>query len=140
MNPVFGDTAYWIGLTSPADVQHRAAVALAQSIGSRLIVTSQVVLTELLDGAAERGSAVRNGAVRFVRLLDTLPNVRVIPQTPELFAAALALYEQRPDKAWNLTDCASLVICQQEGVYDVLTHDYHFAQMGLNSMLRSPAP
>ena len=97
-----------------------------------------MVLTEFLDGAATRGAGIRREAARFARLLGSLPGVRVIPQTPELFAAALALYEQRVDKEWSLTDCASLVICQQEGIYDVLTYDRHFLQMGLNTLLRPP--
>jgi len=41
--------------------------------------------------------------------------VQVIPQTPELFAAALALYEARLDTEWSLTDCASLVIVSRRG-------------------------
>jgi hypothetical protein len=59
-----------------------------------------MVMTEFLDGAATRGEGIRRAA-RFARLLDSLPNVRVIPQTPELFAAALALYEERVDKKWR---------------------------------------
>ena len=139
MKPVFADAGHWIALNSPLDGLHQRAVTSAQNLGSRTIVTSQMVLTEVLDGTASRGQAIREQTVRFTRLLASLPNVRIIPQTPELFEAALTLYAQRPDKQWSLTDCASFVICRQEGITDVLTHDHHFVQMGLNAMLRDPS-
>lgn len=138
MNPVFADTAYWIAINSPSDSLHTVAVSVSRQVGSRSIVTSQMVLTEFLDGAATRGAGLRREAARFARILTTLPSVQVIPQTSELFAAALALYEQRLDKEWSLTDCASFVICRQEGIQDVLTYDQHFVQMGLNALLRTP--
>ena len=138
MNPVFADTAHWIAINSPADGLHTVAVDVSRRLGSRPILTSQMVLTEFLDGAATRGAGIRRETARFARLLEALPNVRVIPQTAELFAVALALYEQRLDKEWSLTDYASFVICRQEGIHDVLTYDQHFAQMGLNTLLRTP--
>ena len=135
MNPVFADAVYWIALFSGTDTLHEAATTLTQNLGSRSIVTSQMVLTEYLDGAAERGANYRREAALNVRLLMTIPNLRIVPQIPQLFDAALTLYEQRADKKWSLTDCASLAICRQENIHDVLTHDYHFTQMGLNVLL-----
>ncbi len=136
MNPVFADAAQWIALSSPDDALHEAAKRQMLAIGARTLVTSQMVLTEFLDGAATRGAYQRTRAAQFVRRIPLLPNVRVVPQTPELFTAALTLYEQRPDQAWSLTDCASLLICRQEQIMDVLTYDHHFTQMGLNALLR----
>lgn len=138
MNPVFADAAQWIALSSPDDTLHEVARRQMLAIGSRPVVTSQMVLTEFLDGAATRGVYQRTRAAQFVRRIPLLPNVRVVPQTPELFAAALALYEQRPDQSWSLTDCASLLICQQEQITDVLTYDHLFLQMGLIALLREP--
>lgn len=56
--------------------------------------------------------------------------------TPELFADALALYRDRSDKAWSLTDCASIVICQREGITEVPGYDRHFEQAGFVALLR----
>ena len=139
MNPIFADSAHWIAMVSPDDGLHAAAAKQMLAVGSRPIITSQMVLVEFLDGAAVRGAYNRNRAAAYAERIPLLPNVRVISQTPELFDAALALYKQRLDKAWSLTDCASFVICEREGITDVLTHDHHFTQMGLNTLLRLPA-
>jgi predicted nucleic acid-binding protein len=54
----------------------------------------------------------------------------VLPQTRADFDAALALYEARPDKAYSLTDCRSMVALHALGVAEVLTNDHHFTQEG----------
>ena len=40
------------------------------------------------------------------------------------------------DKSWSLTDCASFLIMEEEGVTDALSHDRHFAQAGFQTLLR----
>jgi predicted nucleic acid-binding protein len=40
------------------------------------------------------------------------------------------LYEQRPDKAYSLTDCISMQVMRREGLTEVLTNDHHFIQEG----------
>ena len=72
MNMVFADTAYWIALNSPFDALHKSAVAISHNLGSRTMVTSQMVLTEFLDGTETRGQAIREQGVRFVRMLGSL--------------------------------------------------------------------
>ena len=42
----------------------------------------------------------------------------------------MALYEQRPDKKWSLTDCLSFLIMADEGLTEALTGDHHFEQAG----------
>jgi len=41
-----------------------------------------------------------------------------------------------PDKGWSLTDCASFVIMEDEGLPAALTHDHHFEQAGFQALLR----
>ena len=43
----------------------------------------------------------------------------------------LELYANRLDKGYSLTDCVSMVVMKQMGIYEILTHDKHFAQEGL---------
>ena len=138
MTPVFADTEYWIAINSPRDDLYACAVAVTQILRNRPIVTSEMVLAEFLDGCATRGENVRRMATAFVRGLSTVGLLRICPQTSALFLDALTLYESRADKEWSLTDCSSIVICQQENIIDVLTHDHHFAQAGLNALLREP--
>lgn len=49
---------------------------------------------------------------------------------------ALKLYRDMADKNWSLTDCASFLIMEEEGLTAALTHDRHFAQAGFHTLLR----
>lgn len=62
--------------------------------------------------------------------------MKIQPQTHEQFSMALGLYEQRADKKWSLTDCASFLAMQEEGITDALAHDDHFQQAGFTALLR----
>lgn len=136
MNAAFADTGHFIAVLSPADALHARAAAQTQKLGARPVVTTEMVLTELLNDFGARGTHLRQAAAQFVAQMRARNVVRILPQTPELFADALTLYRQRPDKEWSLTDCASILICQREGIADVLTHDQHFTQAGLTALLR----
>jgi predicted nucleic acid-binding protein len=61
----------------------------------------------------------------------------MIPQTSDQFDRALSRCEDRVDKDWSPTDCASFLIMEAEGIEVVLTHDdRHFAQAGFQALLR----
>lgn len=65
-----------------------------------------------------------------VRDILSDPTTQVLPQTSADFAAALALFEARPDKDYSLTDCRSMLALQSLGITEVLTNDHHFTQEG----------
>ena len=69
---------------------------------------------------------------------ETDPDVDVLPQTRTDFDAALALYEARPDKAYSLTDCRSMLAMRALGVTEVLTSDHHFSQEGFTILFPGP--
>ena len=71
MRLVFADTLYWGAALHPHD-QYRAQVIRAREArGEVRLVTTDEVLTELLDGLAQRGTHLREAAVRAVRrILD----------------------------------------------------------------------
>jgi uncharacterized protein len=100
MNAVFADAGYWIALFNPRDQLHAKAVVVSQVVQGRLLVTSQMVLTEFLNHYAALGQQFRERAVQVARLLESHADVEVVPQTASQFETALALYAQRPDKAW----------------------------------------
>jgi predicted nucleic acid-binding protein len=58
------------------------------------------------------------------------PTTQVLPQTSADFAAALALYEARPDKGYSATDCRSMLAMRSLAIVEVLTNDHHFTQEG----------
>lgn len=137
MNAVFADAGYWIALFNPRDQLHTKAVAISQVIQGRLLITSQMVSTEFLNHYAALGQQFRERAVQIAHQLENHTDVEVVPQTAAQFEAALALYAQRPDKAWGLTDCASFLIMQARGITEALAHDEHFQQAGFVPLLRA---
>ncbi len=78
---------------------------------------------------------MRTAAVELIDELLSDPRINVVRQTPDLFDEALALYRLRPDKAYSLVDCMSMVVCRQMEIAEVLTHDRHFQQEGFTVLL-----
>lgn len=60
----------------------------------------------------------------------------MIPQTRASFLSGMALYGQRPDKRYSLTDCISMQTMRSEGITEVLTNDRHFEQEGFQALFR----
>jgi predicted nucleic acid-binding protein len=95
-----------------------------------------MVLVELLNDFARRGESLRAAAVTLVERLSANPNVSIVAQTSLQFRDSLALYRERPDQTWSLTDCASFLIMTEQGIEEALAHDKHFEQMGFKALLR----
>lgn len=127
---VFADTFYWLALAQPRDLWHVAVTRWGGANASARIITSDEVLVEFLNALAGTGPAGRAYAVATVRDIRTDPQVVVLPQTRADLDAALVLYEARPDKAYSLTDCRSMLALRAYGLTEVLTHDHHFTQEG----------
>lgn len=47
----------------------------------------------------------------------------------------LEFYRSRLDKQYSLTDCVSMLTMREREVFQVLTHDRHFAQEGFLLLL-----
>jgi predicted nucleic acid-binding protein len=136
MKPVFADTAYWMALLSARDQLHSRALEASTQLKGARIVTSDWVLTELLNGLANSGSEMRSAAAAVAVALRTDSNVTVVPQTQQAFTASLDLYRERSDKGWSLTDCASFLTIRELGITAALTSDKHFEHAGCAALLR----
>ena len=130
MTPVFADTAYWYGLLIRNDQWHDAAVRAMAEVGNRPIVTTEMVLAELLNAVSRMGPGIRADAAAKIRELQRDPNVTVIEQTAVQFEKALSGYESRLDKRWGITDCASFRVMDDAGIAEALTSDRDFVQAG----------
>ncbi len=139
MKSVFADTSYWVGLANPLDQWNALAKAASRQLGTCRIVTSDEVLTEFLNYFAERGPHFRATAAKLVRSIHANSNVTVLPQTREAFLAAMAMYEQRQDKQYSLTDCSSMIRMKQQSIQEVLTADRHFGQEGFQVLMAPPS-
>lgn len=137
MRTVFADSNYWIGLLNPKDNQHARAIAASNALGRVRLITSEMVLVEVLNGLA-RFPALRHQAVTLTDRIMTDPNTDVVPLSGMLFRDALAEYKRHLDKQWSIVDCASFVIMRQRGLHEALTHDHHFTQAGFTALLRDP--
>ncbi len=135
MKPAFADTFYWIALANPRDHTHNRVLSFSGSLGSRVIVTTDEVLTEFLAFCAS-DSQLRMAAAAAVQDILGAAHVRVIPQTRGSFLSGLELYRARLDKAYSLTDCISMQTMWRESITEVLTNDRHFQQEGFRALFR----
>lgn len=133
----FVDTGYVIALVSPRDRFHAVAKQLAEQIkvGDVRLVTSQAVILEI--GAALSRLHFRAAAVRLIETLQTDPSIDVIPLSDALLQRAFALFRDRSDKEWSLTDCVSFEIMRERDIADALTPDAHFEQAAFKALMLS---
>jgi predicted nucleic acid-binding protein len=80
MRVLFVGAVYWIALLSPRDNLHERAVAMSRSLDQTLLVTTEMVLTEVLNAFAERGALFRRTATALVLRLRQDANTRIVPQ------------------------------------------------------------
>ncbi|NJM70790.1 MAG: type II toxin-antitoxin system VapC family toxin [Scytonema sp. RU_4_4] len=130
MKLVFADTFYWLALINPRDNWHGKAIEMTRTLEVVQIITTDEVLTEVLNFLCTYGNRMRQRNVQLIKDIIANSNIQVMQQTRESFLQGLELYENRLDKEYSLTDCISMQTMKQLGIIDVLTHDRHFAQEG----------
>jgi predicted nucleic acid-binding protein len=128
VNRVFADTHFFVAIFDRSDRHHHEALTRQQ--GARLIVTSEFVLLETLNAFAGAKQHLRVGIASFLSHLQERTGFEVVPCSSRAFKDALALYINRPDKGWSLTDCSSFLITEDLGITAALTGDKHFLQAG----------
>jgi predicted nucleic acid-binding protein len=62
--------------------------------------------------------------------------VHIGAHSEQAFQAGLALYHERPDKGYSLTDCISMQTMRREGLTEAVTSDRHFEQEGFRVLFR----
>ena len=137
MREVFADTGYWVAMISSDDVLRDAVDRIAGELGACQVVTSEMVLVEVLNFFARGGDRARSVAVAAVRDLNHHSDVEIVAQTSAQFAKAFDRYSSRLDQSWSLVDCSSFVLMEERGIRDALAHDIDFVQAGFNALLRS---
>ena len=133
MTPVFADTAFYIALVNERDALHGRATDLSREL-HRQAVTTEYVLLEVANYLSR--TADRPALIALLGDIEADPNSLVVPSGPELFAEGKALFAQRLDKEWSLTDCISFVVMRRRGISEALTSDHHFQQAGFSILLK----
>ena len=138
MSDYFGDAGYWIALSDPDDALHQQAAecnTLLELEGAQ-IVTTHLVLNELLNPRSGTTRRRRQAAIDLVDQIKANPLVTIEPQSLEQFDEALERLRHRVDQEWSITDCASFLVMERYGITTALTGDHHFTQAGFLAMLR----
>ena len=136
MNGIWVDTFFWVALNDKRDNFHFRARDLALELGSTPLFTSEAVIIEFVNFFSEYGPYFRRAAVNRAREILDSSQITVVEMTRTRFLAAIALHAQRPDKGYSLTDCISMQMMRELGLFEILTHDHHFAQEGFVPVLR----
>ena len=135
MRTLYADTAYWLALILTDDPWHDIAVLLSNEHDNAIIVTTEMVITELLNAVSRFGEYHRTQAVNEVLRMRSDPNVEIIAQTGLQFRNAFNLYRSRPDQRWGLTDCSSFILMRERGITHALTADRDFTQAGFTILM-----
>lgn len=133
---LFLDTAFVQALLNRNDQYHSIAKArLNELSAAKEVWTTEAILIEIGNALS---SSHREGAVRFIKQCYATPNTHVVPVDTGLLNRALALYDERTDKDWGLTDCISFVVMSDQNLTDAMTTDRHFIQAGFQALMREP--
>jgi predicted nucleic acid-binding protein len=135
-NDVFLDTGHVVALASKRDAHHRRALALSERVSEERVqvLTTEAVLVEVGNALASAQS--RQFAARYIASVRHTPTFEVVYASRDLLDRGLALYRERQDKSWSLTDCISFVVMREQGLRDALAADRDFQQAGFNALLR----
>ena len=136
MREVFADAGYWIAVTYNDDELHPIARSVTNELGTCRIVTTEMVLVELLNYASRLGSHMRKLASDLAQNILHDADVEVMPQTSRQFREAASRYADRTDQRWGVTDCASFLLMEQRGITEALAYDRDFRQAGFAALLR----
>ena len=129
----FADTRYWLALVNTKDHWHARARRIAAGL-RRPLVTTEGVLLEL--GTALAKERWRALGIETLARIRAHPEIAIVAIDSSLAERALALYSDRTDKEWGLTDCASFVVMGDRGITVALSADQHFVQAGFLALLR----
>jgi uncharacterized protein len=133
MSVAFADTFFFLALLDTREPRHLDALAASRD-GRLRLVTTEWVLTEFGDAYSDPKD--RDDCVALYKAVFQNRRVKIIAADTRLFQRGIALFENRSDKKWSLTDCISFVVMHDEGILDALTGDHDFEQAGFNALLK----
>ena len=132
MGEVFVDTVHLLALLNPRDQWRDVALDRAATEAGPLVTTA-AVLIEVADALCRPGH--RNLAGEAIAAIREDPSFTCVPVDDGLFARGLALYDERDDEPWSLTDCISFEVMRDRGIDRAFTADRHFVQAGFRALL-----
>ena len=138
--PVFVDTVYLIASFDPTDQWRTAAQRAIRSIGSRLLVTTDGVLSEFLAHCSRYDGERRRRAAVIAQRYKASSNFEVVELPSTLVEAGIEAYggEFRYTRL-SLQDCISILVMRRYGITEALTADREFTVAGISVLMQAPA-
>lgn len=133
MSEVFADTYFYIALVSIKDRFHSLARQFASSDTLHL-VTTEYVLIEIANFFSR--AHLKSVFLDIHSDVQGDAKTRVIPASADLLQKGIALYANRTDHDWSLTDCLTFTVMSERSIDTALTADHHFVQAGYQILLR----
>ena len=132
---VFLDSNGWIALLNSRDQLHAAAVDAWHALGKQAarIVVSDWIVAETGNGLSRTAARIRFPEA--VSRIESSHHAQLLEINGSRRSAALALYADRADKSWGLTDCSSFVVMRELSIAAAFTSDRHFEQAGFRCLL-----
>ena len=117
MKPTFVDASFLIALSLKDDALHQRAIQWQRVVRGRLLSTEYVILEVFNALSDERDRPL---AARAYQIFRQDPLVTILSASSTLMDEGIALFTERPDKRWGLTDCISFVVMTRFGATDAL--------------------
>ena len=136
---VFWDTSAFVALGNADDDLHEQAVRVSGALAQQeaRILTTSAVLTEVANTFSRSGwRPVAHQLVESLRQSAVLGIARVIHVDEPLWERGWALFVERPDKHWGLTDCISFVVMQDQSITRAFASERHFEQAGFERLIQ----
>ena len=133
MKRCFADTNYFLAIINPDDSAYARAVEYSRNSDLSLVSTAWIFMELANSMSRSRDRQL------FTTILDDFvadPLSLLISADDRLFRLGIALYHNRPDKHWSLTDCISFIVMEEHGIHEALTADHHFEQAGFLALLK----
>ena len=133
---VFADSFAWIAAINKSDNYHEISLKTIETLLKKglKLVTSNYVIVETINALSK--AEFRKAVIEFVDKLEMSPSVEIIKITDEMYNNAWALYQQRMDKDWGITDCTSFEVMRMFNIKKALTNDKHFEQAGYSLVVK----
>lgn len=128
------DTGYFLALVGQSDQHGARARRWGALLNEPLLVITEFVLLEIVS-ALSKGTS-RLHATQIFHTVTSDPGYMFVRASSVLLSAGMALYQQRSDKDWSLTDCISFHVMRSHNVTRALAYDHHFEQAGFEALLR----
>lgn len=135
---VFWDTSAFVALGNADDDLHEQAIQVSGGLGREgaLVLTTSAILTEVANTFSRIGwRPVARQLVQSVRQSVAMGAATVIHVDEALWEKGWALFVDRPDKHWGLTDCISFVVMKDQRIARAFSSDRHFEQAGFERLM-----